>query len=242
MKKMKLYVGISRSFDRSIISDQKGFVWLTRPLAPKLADKLSAHANSKTIHTHILFFCPNPKVNDDGFPIHSSRRYPISGSLLCAPMTGPNNHAPPSTCHHRPRPRPALSRLRRVWSARLIQSRGLHFRERSRIAWPACSIRVGQKSLMGAAMARHSARVVVRPSLVSGHADRSLCAPGDFSDQHLFVGGSVGPDQKEPVLWTDLLARIRKVTWSLIYVRTHALTIAPRRARMLPQIPRRHHR
>ena len=34
-KKMKLRVGTSRSLDRLIASDQKGFVWLTHPLAPK---------------------------------------------------------------------------------------------------------------------------------------------------------------------------------------------------------------
>lgn len=99
-----------------------------------------------------------------------------------------------------------------------------------------------KNSLVGATMARHSACVVVRPSLVNGHADRSLRAPGYFSDQHLFVGDSVRSDQKEPVLWTAPLARIRKATWSAICVRARAMTIAPRRARKLPQIPRRHHR
>ena len=34
-EKMKLRVGISRSFDRSIVLNQKGSVWSTRPLAPK---------------------------------------------------------------------------------------------------------------------------------------------------------------------------------------------------------------
>ena len=99
-----------------------------------------------------------------------------------------------------------------------------------------------KNSPVGAAMARHSARIVVRSSLVNGRADRSLRAPGNFSDQHLFVGGFVGSDQKEPVLWTAPLVRIRKETWSVICVRARAMTIAPRRACKLPQIPQRHHR